>query len=88
MARVRSTTNTTNAAFSKSVSCTSRGRNSTLQPMLELGGGGLKRMLCQLVDWIFCSEGVSRQERGKGGGGGRESQYIGPQTDHPNTDQS
>lgn len=53
MALVRSTTNTTNAAFSKSVSCISSGRNSTRQPMLELGGGGLNRMLCQLVDWMF-----------------------------------
>lgn len=32
---------------------TSVGLNSTLQPMEELGGGGLKRMVCQLVDWIF-----------------------------------
>lgn len=33
---------------------TSSGRNSTRHPMGELGGGGLNRMLCQLVDWIFC----------------------------------
>ena len=33
---------------------TSSGRNSTRHPMEELGGGGLNRMLCQLVDWIFC----------------------------------
>ena len=32
---------------------TSVGLNSTLQPMEELGGGGLKRMVCQLVDCIF-----------------------------------
>lgn len=32
---------------------TSQALNSTLQPMDELGGGGLKRMVCQLVDWIF-----------------------------------
>jgi hypothetical protein len=32
---------------------TSVGLNSTLHPMGELGGGGLKRMVCQFVDWMF-----------------------------------
>lgn len=53
MARERRTMNTAKAAFSKSVSCTSMVRNSTRQPMGELGGGGLKRRVCQLVDWMF-----------------------------------
>ena len=32
---------------------TSVGLNSTLHPIDEFGGGGLKRNVCQLVDWIF-----------------------------------
>ena len=32
---------------------TSVGLNSTLQPMEVLGGGGLNRTVCQLVDWMF-----------------------------------
>ena len=32
---------------------TSVGLNSTLQPIDELGGGGLNLIVCQLVDWIF-----------------------------------
>lgn len=44
---------TANAAFSKSVGWTSIDRNSTRQPMGELAGGGLKRTVCQLVDWMF-----------------------------------
>lgn len=51
--RVKRTINTTKAAFSKSVSCTSIERNSTRHPILLFGGGGLKRTLCQFVDWIF-----------------------------------
>lgn len=47
---VISTTKQTIAAFSKSVNCTSHGRNSTRQPIVELGGGGLKRIVCQFVD--------------------------------------
>ena len=54
MARDSRTMKTANAAFSKSVSCTSIGRNSTRHPMGEFVGGGLKRTVCQLVDWIFC----------------------------------
>jgi len=42
-----------NAAFSKSVSWTSMLLNSTRHPIDELGGGGLNRNVCQLVDWIF-----------------------------------
>lgn len=45
--------NTANAAFSKSVICTSIGRNSTRQPMEEPAGGGLNRTVCQFVDWMF-----------------------------------
>lgn len=33
---------------------TSMGRNSTLQPISELGGGGLNLIVCQLVDCRFC----------------------------------
>lgn len=44
---------TENAAFSKSVIWTSMLRNSTRQPIVEFPGG-LKRTVCQLVDWIFC----------------------------------
>ena len=33
---------------------TSRDLNSTLHPMLELRGGGLNLILCQLVDCMFC----------------------------------
>ena len=50
MARESRTMKTANAAFSKSVSCTSMGRNSTRQPMGEFAGGGLNRRVCQLVD--------------------------------------
>ena len=39
IARVNNTINTAKAAFSKSVSCSSSGRNSTLHPISELGGG-------------------------------------------------
>ena len=28
-------------------------RNSTRQPMGDLGGGGLNLSVCQLVDWMF-----------------------------------
>ena len=35
------------------VPLTSVGLNSTLQPIDELGGGGLNLIVCQLVDWIF-----------------------------------
>ena len=41
------------AAFSKSVIWISMGRNSTRQPVSLSGGGGLKRMCCQFVDWRF-----------------------------------
>lgn len=34
---------------------TSQGRNSTLQPIELVGGGGLNRIVCQFVDWIFYS---------------------------------
>lgn len=51
--RVNNTTKQTMAAFSKSVIWTSHGLNSTLHPMVEFGGGGLNRMVCQLVDCIF-----------------------------------
>lgn len=54
MARESKTMKAAKAAFSKSVSWTSIGRNSTRQPMGELTGGGLKRSVCQLVDWMFC----------------------------------
>lgn len=47
---VSSTTKQTMAAFSKSVSWTSHGLNSTRQPMVEFGGGGLNLMVCQFVD--------------------------------------
>ena len=48
MVRVSSTIKTENAAFSKSVSCTSHGRNSTRQPEQAQGerknvGGGFVR---------------------------------------------
>ena len=39
--------------YSKLRAVTSIDLNSTLQPMVEFGGGGLKRMLCQFVDCIF-----------------------------------
>lgn len=42
-----------NAAFSKSVICTSILLNSTLQPIGEFTGGGLNRIVCQFVDCIF-----------------------------------
>jgi len=51
--RVSKTMKQTTAAFSKSVNWTSQGRNSTLHPIELSGGGGLKRIVCQLVDWIF-----------------------------------
>lgn len=35
------------------VCLTSMGRNSTLHPMSEFGGGGLNLIVCQFVDWIF-----------------------------------
>ena len=35
---------------------TSIGRNSTRQPIELFGGGGLNRIVCQFVDWIFCGE--------------------------------
>lgn len=50
IARDRRTTNTANAAFSKSVGWTSIERNSTRQPIGEFTGGGLKRRVCQFVD--------------------------------------
>lgn len=53
MTRVINTRKTVYAAFSKSVSCTSIGRNSTRQPILLWGGGGLNLIVCQLVDCIF-----------------------------------
>jgi len=53
IALVRRTMNTENAAFSKSVHCTSIDRNSTRQPIGELTGGGLNRIVCQFVDWMF-----------------------------------
>ena len=37
--------------------------------MVELGGGGLNLILCQLVDWMFCGEREGREggrrERGR-----------------------
>merc|ERR1719491_883265 len=46
-----------NAAFSKSVNCASMGRNSVRQPTCGLpgfiGGGGLKRIVCQLVELML-----------------------------------
>lgn len=59
MARVSRTMKTAKAAFSKSVNWTSIGRNSTRQPMGEPGGGGLKRIVCQLVDQMFCRRQTS-----------------------------
>lgn len=59
MTRVNSTTKHPIAEFSKSVSCSSHGRNSTRQPMEVLGGGGLKRIVCQFVDWMFSKWSVS-----------------------------
>lgn len=35
---------------------TSMGRNSTLQPISEFGGGGLNLIVCQLVDCRFCKK--------------------------------
>jgi len=35
---------------------TSVGRNSTRQPISVPGGGGLNLNVCQLVDWIFCTQ--------------------------------
>lgn len=67
IARDSSTMNTENAAFSKSVSCTSIGRNSTRQPIGEFVGGGLNRSVCQLVDWMFCVAAQSDTYR-KGAG--------------------
>jgi len=59
MTRVTSTIKTAKAAFSKSVIWISMGRNSTRQPMFEPGGGGLKRMCCQFVDWRFSKWSLS-----------------------------
>lgn len=50
MMRSRRTTNTTKAAFSKSVNWISIGLTSTRQPIGLSGGGGLNRTVCQLVD--------------------------------------
>jgi hypothetical protein len=50
MARDNNTMKSENAAFSKSVIWTSMLLNSTRHPMLEFGGGGLNRSVCQLVD--------------------------------------
>lgn len=36
-----------------STGLTSIGRNSTLHPISEFGGGGLNLIVCQFVDWIF-----------------------------------
>ena len=33
--------------------CTASNLNSTLQPILSPGGGGLNLMVCQFVDWMF-----------------------------------
>lgn len=63
MARDKSTTKTAKAAFSKSVIWTSMLRNSTLHPMGEFGGGGLKRKVCQFVDCIFCRAGPQSNYR-------------------------
>ena len=47
-------TNTVRAAFSKSVSWISIGRNSTRHPISESHeGGGLNLIVFQLVDWMF-----------------------------------
>lgn len=59
MTRVKSTTKHAIAEFSKSVNCSSHGRNSTRHPIGVLGGGGLKRIVCQFVDWIFSKWSVS-----------------------------
>ena len=48
-----STMKQTTAAFSKSVNCNSHGLNSTRHPIGAEGGGGLKRIVCQLVDCMF-----------------------------------
>ncbi|KAG5457272.1 MAG: hypothetical protein BJ554DRAFT_2758 [Olpidium bornovanus] len=53
IARVTKTTKIENAAFSRSEIWTSIDRNSTRHPIGELCGGGLKRTVCQLVDWMF-----------------------------------
>lgn len=53
MALVMRTMKMAKAAFSKSVIWISMLRNSTRQPISASGGGGLKRMCCQFVDWIF-----------------------------------
>lgn len=49
---------------------TSIGLNSTLHPMLLLGGGGLNLMVCQLVDWIFCERNHKQSGEGPFFGGG------------------
>ena len=53
IALVRSTMKILNAAFSKSVICTSMLLNSTRQPIGEFTGGGLNRIVCQFVDCMF-----------------------------------
>lgn len=45
---------------------TSMGRNSTLQPISELGGGGLNLIVCQLVDCRFCKHTPKVNERQAG----------------------
>jgi hypothetical protein len=47
MALDSKTTKTENAAFSKSVICTSIVLTSTLHPIEEFSGGGLNRTFCQ-----------------------------------------
>mmetsp|Transcript_2358 Transcript_2358/g.5631 ORF Transcript_2358/g.5631 Transcript_2358/m.5631 type:complete len:220 (+) Transcript_2358:775-1434(+) len=60
MARMRSMMYTVKAAFSKSVRFSSMGLNSTRQLMLSwLVGGGLKRTVFQLVDWMFSKWSLS-----------------------------
>ena len=57
---VRSTRKIEYAAFSKSVSWISIGRNSTRQPTCAPCGGGLNRIVCQFVDWIFSKWSIER----------------------------
>jgi hypothetical protein len=38
-------------------------RNSTRQPIVGVPGG-LKRTVCQFVDWMFCGRAVSARRRG------------------------
>jgi hypothetical protein len=56
MTRVNRTMKTDMAAFSKSVNCTSQGRNSTLHPgllVVAATSGGLKRNVCHVLDCMF-----------------------------------